>query len=197
MSACFSPSWSVIQEHCRLCWGFCKGKLSKQSFLPFWGVSFPFLWDKTELLLFIPACICLPSFLHPSLSDFPPSAFAVLELFQEQTVDGKDSYFLENQRMGCTITQYKPGCVKQLCLGGAGGCILTNSNSLVPGSFPELDPPSPWAAGQHCHGWAVEAVPAMAASELSVLHPWVLDVMRSDCAGCRVAGLAVPIWRLK
>lgn len=52
----------------------------------------------------IPASICLASFLHPSLSEISLCAFVVLELFQEQIVDGKDSYFQENQRMVWTIT---------------------------------------------------------------------------------------------
>lgn len=88
----------------RIVWG----KISKQTFLPFWGVSFPLLWDKSEPLLFIAACVCLDSFLHPSLWEVFLCAFVVLELFQGQIVDVKDSNFQENQRMGCITAQYKP-----------------------------------------------------------------------------------------
>ena len=71
------------------------------------------------------------------------------------------------------------------------------------GASPELGPSSLCAAEPHCHGRALEPVvrrlclPATA-SKLFMLYMRekvrVMDVMRSDCAGCKVGGLALPVW---
>lgn len=127
------------------------------------------------------SCLHLPGFCSAPISvrDFPPCAFVVSELFQEHIVHGKDCYFRKNQRLGCTITQYKPGCMEQLCVGSCWWLYPDRLRCPGPsphadGSFPELGPSSPWAAGQHCRGWAVEPVAQrlclpVAASELFVL----------------------------
>lgn len=160
--------------------------VSKKTFLPFWGgfIS-PSLGQNWTSSLHS----YLASFLHPSLSEISLCAFVVLELFQEQTADGKDSYFQEKQKMGCSITQHTPAW-SSFVWGAAVGCILTHCSALVPvgssGSFPELFLSSPWAAGQLCHGWAVEPMAqrlCLPVSSLCSIHVRKVCVLAAGLLG--------------
>lgn len=126
------------------------------------------------------SCLHLPGLF--SVRDFPPCAFVVSELFQEQIVHGKDCYFRKNQRLGCTVTQYKPGCMEQLCLGS---CWWLYPDRLMPWSQS-----APW--WELPRAWPIQPVGCRAAL------PWLSCGAHGSeavlASGCIWALCALYVW---